>query len=186
MGGARGRRYSWVMNGSQASEPFNSRKESTMYIVAIHTISNPEKFWDAAKTLNVPPGLKLHTVFPSTDGAKGVCLWEGESFPPSSNSSRRRRAASPRTITWRSRRRTPSACRAEGDAMTMHRRSRRRQDPPAGRLVHRRLRRRRHHAADRRRERCARPSTCAPASACSTSPPATATPRSRRRAAGAT
>ena len=51
-----------------------------MYIVAIHTISNPEKFWTAAKTLAVPPHIKLHTVFPSTDGAKGVCLWQAESL----------------------------------------------------------------------------------------------------------
>jgi hypothetical protein len=52
-----------------------------MYTVAIHTISNPEKFWSAAKTLSVPPPLKLHSVFPSSDGAKAVCLWEGESLP---------------------------------------------------------------------------------------------------------
>jgi hypothetical protein len=51
-----------------------------MYIVAIHTISNPEKFWTAAKTLAVPPHIKLHTVFPSTDGAKGMCLWQAESL----------------------------------------------------------------------------------------------------------
>jgi hypothetical protein len=51
-----------------------------MYIVAIHTISNPEKFWTAAKTLAIPSHLKLHTVFPSTDGAKGICLWQGESL----------------------------------------------------------------------------------------------------------
>ena len=65
-------------------------------------------------------------------------------------------------------------------------RSRRREDPPAGRLVLRRLRRRRHHAADRRRGRSARRSTCVPARPCSTSPPATAMPRSPPRAAGAT
>jgi hypothetical protein len=51
-----------------------------MYIVAIHTISNPEKFWTAAKSLAVPPHIKLHTVFPSTDGAKGMCLWQAESL----------------------------------------------------------------------------------------------------------
>jgi hypothetical protein len=51
-----------------------------MYIVAIHTISNPEKFWTAAKTLTVPASIKLHTVFPSTDGAKGNCLWEAQSL----------------------------------------------------------------------------------------------------------
>ncbi len=52
-----------------------------MYIVAIHTISNPEKFWTLAKTTPVPPHLKLHTVFPSTDGGKGTCLWEADSLP---------------------------------------------------------------------------------------------------------
>ena len=51
-----------------------------MYIVAIHTISNPEKFWTAARTLSVPAHIKLHTVFPSTDGAKGMCLWQAESL----------------------------------------------------------------------------------------------------------
>jgi len=52
-----------------------------MYTVAIHTISNPTKFWSAAKSLEVPPALKLHSVLPSTDGAKAVCLWEGDSLP---------------------------------------------------------------------------------------------------------
>jgi len=51
-----------------------------MFIVAIHTISNPEKFWAAARTLSIPSHVRLHTVFPSTDGAKGVCLWQGESL----------------------------------------------------------------------------------------------------------
>ncbi len=49
-----------------------------MYIVATHSISNPEKFWAAAKTMSVPAPLKLHFVFPSTDGAKASCLWEGQ------------------------------------------------------------------------------------------------------------
>ena len=52
-----------------------------MYIVAIHTVSDAEKFWTLAKTTPVPPHLKLHTVFPSTDGKKGTCLWEAESLP---------------------------------------------------------------------------------------------------------
>ena len=50
-----------------------------MYIVANHTISNPEKFWGLAKSTPVPAPLKLHCVFPSTDGAKGTCLWEAQS-----------------------------------------------------------------------------------------------------------
>jgi hypothetical protein len=51
-----------------------------MFIVATHTISNPDKFWTAAKTLAVPAYLKLHTVLPSTDGSKASCLWEGDSL----------------------------------------------------------------------------------------------------------
>ena len=51
-----------------------------MYIVVNHAISNPEKFWGLAKAMTVPAPLKLHSVFPSTDGAKGVCLWQGESL----------------------------------------------------------------------------------------------------------
>jgi hypothetical protein len=50
-----------------------------MYIVASHSISNPEKFWGLAKATPIPPALKLHSVFPSTDGAKGTCLWEAQS-----------------------------------------------------------------------------------------------------------
>jgi hypothetical protein len=51
-----------------------------MHIVAIHSISKPDKFWSAGKSAVIPPHLKLHTIFPSADGAKGVCLWEGESL----------------------------------------------------------------------------------------------------------
>ena len=50
-----------------------------MYIVVNHAISNPEKFWGLAKAMTVPAALRLHSVFPSTDGAKGTCLWEAQS-----------------------------------------------------------------------------------------------------------
>jgi len=50
-----------------------------MYIVVNHAISNPEKFWGLAKAMTVPAPLKLHSVFPSTDGARGTCLWEAQS-----------------------------------------------------------------------------------------------------------
>jgi hypothetical protein len=50
-----------------------------MFIVANHTISNPEQFWGLAKATPVPPPLKLHCVFPSPDGARGTCLWEAQS-----------------------------------------------------------------------------------------------------------
>ena len=59
------------------------------------------------------------------------------------------------------------------------------QDQAARRLVVRRLCRRRHHAADRRRRAVRGPRPHGPARRCSTSPPATAMPRSPRRAAGA-
>ena len=51
-----------------------------MYIVANHAIANPETFWGLAKSTPIPPPLKLHCVFPSTDGAKGTCLWEAQSL----------------------------------------------------------------------------------------------------------
>ena len=57
------------------------------------------------------------------------------------------------------------------------------EDPAAGDVGVRRLRRHRHHAADRRRAAVRGRATSAPASGCSTSPPATATPRWRRPAA---
>jgi hypothetical protein len=50
-----------------------------MYIVANHTISNPEKFWTVAKSMSIPQPLRLLCVFPSTDGAKGTCLWHAQS-----------------------------------------------------------------------------------------------------------
>jgi hypothetical protein len=82
MGPDRALDYSWLVGTARDNET-GSRptKGDTMYIVATHTISRPDKFWAAAKTLQVPPHLKLHTVFPSTDGAKASCLWEGDSLP---------------------------------------------------------------------------------------------------------
>ena len=50
-----------------------------MFIVVNHAISNPEQFWALAKAMTVPPPLRLHSVYPSTDGAKGTCLWEAQS-----------------------------------------------------------------------------------------------------------
>ena len=49
-----------------------------MLIIAHHNISNPEKFWNAAKELTnkLPATLKLHGVYPSKDQKTGTCLWE--------------------------------------------------------------------------------------------------------------
>ncbi len=49
-----------------------------MLIIAHHIISDPEGFWAAAKevTSNLPGSLKVHGVYPSTDGKTGTCVWE--------------------------------------------------------------------------------------------------------------
>jgi hypothetical protein len=49
------------------------------YIVAIHNISDPERFWGAAGASEPPPGFTLHSSYPRTDGSRAVCLWEAES-----------------------------------------------------------------------------------------------------------
>ena len=51
-----------------------------MLVIAHHNISDPEGFWGAAEkvTENLPGSLKLHGVYPSTDGQTGTCLWEAE------------------------------------------------------------------------------------------------------------
>jgi hypothetical protein len=52
-----------------------------MYVACIHTISSPGEFWTRAERAlpNLPDGIRLHNVFPNTDGSRGLCLWEGES-----------------------------------------------------------------------------------------------------------
>jgi hypothetical protein len=50
-----------------------------MYSIAIHTISDPEKFWAGAQTLEVPQGMTLHSTIGNKDGTKAVCIWEADS-----------------------------------------------------------------------------------------------------------
>ena len=50
-----------------------------MYVTAIHDISDPEKFWGAAETTEIPEGIVLHDVFPNADDTRAVCLWEADS-----------------------------------------------------------------------------------------------------------
>jgi hypothetical protein len=50
------------------------------YIVAIHDIADPERFWSAADpSAEFPPGITLHGTYPRADGSKAVCLWEADS-----------------------------------------------------------------------------------------------------------
>ena len=57
------------------------RKEEVMYVVVNHTISDPSRFWATAQsaTSGLSDGLKLIHTFPSSDGRKAVCVWEGNS-----------------------------------------------------------------------------------------------------------
>ena len=52
-----------------------------MFIVAQHRITDPPAFWSTvAMAKQLPPGLKLHSTFPSSDGSRAVCLWEAPSL----------------------------------------------------------------------------------------------------------
>lgn len=51
-----------------------------MFIIANHTIVDPDGFWDLVRREagNIPANLKLHAMFPSTNAMRSVCLWEAE------------------------------------------------------------------------------------------------------------
>ena len=53
-----------------------------MLVIAHHFVQNPQ-FWSTAQNLvaesRVPQDLKLHAVYPSTDGKTGTCVWEANS-----------------------------------------------------------------------------------------------------------
>lgn len=48
-----------------------------MHIVAIHSISDPKRFWSGS--LDLPEGTTLRSALPNDDGTKGVCVWESDS-----------------------------------------------------------------------------------------------------------
>ena len=48
-----------------------------MYVIAIHSISNPDAFWGAQ--LELPEGTELPVVAPSSDGTRGVCVFKSDS-----------------------------------------------------------------------------------------------------------
>ena len=52
-----------------------------MLIIAHHNVNDVENFWTAAKAVsqNLPSGLSLHAIYPSTDGKTGTCIWEADS-----------------------------------------------------------------------------------------------------------
>ena len=48
-----------------------------MHVVAIHSISDPRAFWGGQ--LDLPEGTTLATAVPSTDGTRGICIFESDS-----------------------------------------------------------------------------------------------------------
>ena len=52
-----------------------------MYVAVQHQISDPEAFWGHANEMvpNLPGHVKLHQCFPTKNGARGICIWEGDS-----------------------------------------------------------------------------------------------------------
>ena len=53
-----------------------------MFVVIEHDIVDPERFREAAEAAieHIPSNLKLHQGLPSTDGTRGVCLWEADTL----------------------------------------------------------------------------------------------------------
>jgi hypothetical protein len=49
-----------------------------VYVVAIHNIADPQKFWAAVQATAIPEEIKLHNVLPDNSGSKAVCLWEAD------------------------------------------------------------------------------------------------------------
>ncbi|MDQ6634579.1 MAG: hypothetical protein M3Z10_07450 [Gemmatimonadota bacterium] len=52
-----------------------------MFVAVEHEIKDPERFWAKAQEIvpNLPSNVKLHHCFPTKDGSRGICVWEGES-----------------------------------------------------------------------------------------------------------
>ena len=52
-----------------------------MLVIAHHDVKDPQAFWSKAQSVasNLPPDLKLHSVFPSKNMKMGTCVWEGPS-----------------------------------------------------------------------------------------------------------
>jgi hypothetical protein len=48
-----------------------------MYVISIHSVSDPEAFWGGQ--LDLPVGTELPFVAPSSDGTRGVCVFKSDS-----------------------------------------------------------------------------------------------------------
>ena len=50
-----------------------------MHVIAIHSISDPDRFWSTSLETEIPEGITLHTTAPNEDGSRAVCVWEADS-----------------------------------------------------------------------------------------------------------
>ena len=48
-----------------------------MYVMTIHSISDPEAFW--SRPLDLPEGTAQAIAWPSSDGTRGVCVFKSDS-----------------------------------------------------------------------------------------------------------
>ena len=48
-----------------------------MYVISIHSVSDPDAFWGGQ--LDLPEGTELPLVAPSSDGTRGVCVFKSDS-----------------------------------------------------------------------------------------------------------
>ena len=48
-----------------------------MYVISIHSVSEPDTFWSSR--LDLPEGTELPIVAPNTDGTRGVCVFKSDS-----------------------------------------------------------------------------------------------------------
>lgn len=51
-----------------------------MHVVAIHDISDPEKFWSTVQSTPIPEGITLHSSLPNKSGTRASCHWEAASL----------------------------------------------------------------------------------------------------------
>jgi hypothetical protein len=53
-----------------------------VHVIAVHDITDPERFGAAAGPAieQIPASMTLHSMFPSEDGSRAVCVWEAGSI----------------------------------------------------------------------------------------------------------
>jgi hypothetical protein len=57
-----------------------------MYVVVVHDIRDPEKFWGTVQNVievdGIPGTIKVHACYPDPSGTRAVCLQEANSVEP--------------------------------------------------------------------------------------------------------